>query len=84
MIGNIRVSNSAEENGVKGPELRDAVRGHHSSGFDIGFAAPVEAFPGNEEPKALCCSFQNQHAFRHNFFADAISRNNRDVESSHG
>src|SRR5690242_10794284 len=83
VVGNIRMSNGSEENSVKRLELRDAIRGHHSPGLDIGFAAPVQAFPGNTESKALCCRFQDSHAFRHNFFADSVSGDNRDMESSH-
>lgn len=78
------MSNGAKENGVKRPELRYAVRGHHSSRFDIGFAAPVQACPGYAEPETLCCRFQNQRAFGHDLFADSVSGDNRNMESSHG
>ena len=41
VVGNVRVSNGAEKNGVKRPELLDAIRGHHLPSFDVGFTAPV-------------------------------------------
>ena len=79
MIGNIGVSHGTEENGVKGPELLDAVRWHHPAGFHIRFAAPIQVLPTEAESKALPCDLENPHAFGDNFLADAVSEDNRNV-----
>src|SRR5260370_10805427 len=83
MVGNAWVSNGAEEDRVKWPELLDTVCGHHLSGFDVSFATPVKRVPVEPESKALSCRFQHTNAFGHNFFPDAVACDDRDVESFH-
>src|ERR1700694_5958290 len=84
MIGNAGVSDSAQEDSVKRPQLLNAVRRHHASGLDIGFATPIERVPFELESKALSCGFQNPDALRNYFFPNAISGNHCYVERFHG
>src|SRR3979411_581784 len=84
MIGNAGVSDSAQEDSVKRPQLLNAVRRHHASGLDIGFATPIERVPLELESKALSGGFQNPDALRNHFFPNTISGNHCYVESLHG
>src|SRR6267378_2245894 len=83
VIRHTGMSHSAKEDGVKRPELLQAIGGHHLSGFDVSLATPIERVPVELESKAVSCRFQHSDAFGHHFFSDAISRNDCNIESFH-
>src|SRR5467141_1147175 len=75
--------NGAEEDSVERPQLLQAIGGHHLSGLSVSFTTPIEGVPVQSKTKALPGRFQHANAFRHHFLSDAVSRDNRDVESFH-
>ncbi len=81
VVGDIGASYSAEKDGVKGPQLIEAVGGHHLARFEVRFAAPVKEMPGELESEALPGGIQDANAFRNYFFSDSISCNYGDAES---
>src|ERR1700719_2625911 len=83
MIGNARVAYSAEKDSVRRAQLLQTVIRHHFPGLRVRFTAPVEFVPFPLETKALSCRFEHADAFRHHFFADAVSCDDRNVEGFH-
>src|ERR1700722_13684732 len=83
VIGNARVTNGAQENCVKGPQLLQTVIRHHFPGLYVSFAAPVKFLPLPLETEALFCCFEHADAFWHHFLADTVSGDDRDVEGFH-
>src|SRR5258708_19701765 len=83
MIWNARVPHGAQEDRIEWPQLLDTVCGHHLSALSVSFATPIERVPVESESKALSCRFQHSNAFRHDFFSDAITCDDRDIKGFH-
>ncbi len=83
MIGDARVADSAEKNGVEGAQLFEAVVRHHFSGLEVRLAAPIKIFTSKFQIEAAPGRLQHAQSFRYYFFSDAISWNYRNLESFH-
>src|SRR5260370_6719811 len=83
VIGNARVANSSEENSVEGPQLPQAVVRHHFSGLRVRFAAPVKRVPMQAKIDTRPRRFEHANTLGTNFLSDAISGDDRNVESFH-
>src|ERR1700704_5143478 len=77
------MSYRSEEDGVKGPQLLDAIRRHHFSGREVGFATPIERVPVQLKSKALPCRIQHSDALWNHLFADTVARNDCNFKSLH-
>src|SRR4029077_9684183 len=83
MIGNIGMANSAEEDGMEGLQLLEAVFRHHFPRLRIRFAAPVKRAPMQAKVETPARRFQHTDTFRNHFFSDAVSSDHRNVEGFH-
>ncbi len=77
------MSYGTKEYRIEGPQLLKAVWRHHPSGFDVGFATPIEWMPLALESELLPGCFQHTDAFRDDFLPDAVSGDDSDLESFH-
>jgi hypothetical protein len=84
MIGNTRKPDSAEEYGITGAQDVQTIVGHHLSVPEVVLTAPVEIqILQAQPPMDLAQSIQNLAAGGHSFFADAISRDRRNLKCFH-
>src|ERR1700682_2116804 len=83
VIRNAGMSPGPHENGVEGLQLLQTIFRHHLPGLNVGFATPIEGAPIALKPEAPPGRFQNANAFWYDFFADAVSRDNCDIEGLH-
>src|ERR1700730_3494702 len=77
------MTDGAEEDGVEGAQLLQAVGGHHAPGLDVGFAAPIEFLPAALETETAPGGFDNTNPFGNDFLTDAVTGNDRDFEGFH-
>jgi hypothetical protein len=83
VIRDAGVADRAEEDGVEGAELLEAVGGHHPAGVQVRFAAPIKFLPAALETKAAAGGFEDANAFRNDFLTDTVAGNYRDLEGFH-
>src|ERR1700730_14197590 len=83
VVGHPRIPDSAKKNSIEFRQLLKAVHRHHRSGADILFAAPIKLVPGKFELEAAARGFENADTFWNYFLSDAVTGDNRDVETSH-
>jgi hypothetical protein len=85
VIGNIRRSNRAEENCVKGLQLLEPAFGYVVTVLLVIRAAPVEVFDFEPESAlALRKNFERLQSGCDDFDADSVSRNCRNPVRAHG
>ena len=73
----------AEIDGVEGAERLDAVGGHHRTGLQVPLARPVELLPLELDAVPGRRRFQDPHTLGHDFLADPVSGNQRDLQRIH-
>jgi hypothetical protein len=83
VIGHARPTDSPEEDALESLELLHAVVRHHLAGLHQTVARPVEIGEFELEVEAPRRGLQNPHAFRQNFLADSVSRNERNLVLGH-
>ena len=83
VVGHAGGADRAEEDRVAGPELLEAVLGHHPPGLREALAAPVELGPRELEPEPPRRRLENALALGHDLLADPVAGNHRDA-MAHG
>src|SRR2546429_6955995 len=79
VVRHARETHRPEEDRFEGSEPVEAILGHHATGFRVALAAPVERRPFDLEPEPTAGGVEDAHAFRDDFFADAVAGNRRNA-----
>ena len=72
-----------QENGVKRPQLLQAIVRHHFPGSHVALTAPIKGMPCELKSEAPACGFEDANAFRHYFSADPVAFDYCDLEGCH-
>jgi hypothetical protein len=72
-----------QEDDVERPQLLKAILRHPLSSLHVSFTAPIESLPVALEPISLSRRVKHADAFWNNFFPDAVSGDDRDVQLLH-
>ena len=83
VIGHARPADGAEKDALERLELLHAVVRHHLAGLHQAIARPVEIGELELEVEAPRGGLQHVHAFRQNFLANSVTRNERDLVLGH-
>src|SRR5262249_15625537 len=83
VIGNVRMADRAEKDGIEGAQMLDSIFGHHAAGLDIASAAPVEMAPLELKSEPLSGCFQRADSFGNDLVADTVAGNHRDFVRFH-
>src|SRR6202790_2889967 len=83
VIGDPRIADRAEKNGVEGTKLLKAVVGHNFSRLQVVLETPIKILAREFQIEAAPGRFEHAQSFRYYFFSDAIAWNNRNLESFH-
>src|SRR6266436_4873789 len=79
MILHLGMTDCAQEDAVEVTQLFQAVDRHHTTGLEVGLTAPIEIGPREVNAIAAAGGFEHTNAFRYNFAADSIPRDDRNL-----
>ncbi len=79
VVRHLGVAHGAEKDGVEGPELLQAVLGHHRTGLKITFAGVGKLGELHGKLEAVGKRLQGPHPFGHDLAADAVAGDQRDT-----
>ena len=82
MIRHTGSADRTQQNGIEGAESLQPVSGHHDAVFQIVVAAVREFFEFDFKTIAGGQSLQHPHTFGDNFPADAVSRNQGNLQGT--
>src|SRR5690606_35499375 len=83
VVGDVGEADGAEEDGVEGGKLGDAVLRHHAAGLGVALAAPVEGLGLDREAESPAGGLERQDSLRYHFIADAVARYGGDPVALH-
>ena len=83
VIGNARKPDRAQKDRIVIADALEPVLGHHRAGRGEALAAPSERLPLEAQAASLCGRVDDADSLRHDFLADAVPGDHRDLVAFH-